>query len=114
MVLRVKPDLNVCNHLFLGFFNVCGSAVSYLFHQKLINAAVGAQDVSRSEQPQLYDALETLCISRGITMPKLQIMETSALNAFASGISDQSYTITVTRGLLDTLEPAELEGRACA
>ncbi len=83
--------------------------ISYLFHQRLINAAVGAKSVSRSEQPQLYDALETLCISRGITMPKLQIMETQALNAFASGISDQSYTITVTRGLLETLEPAELE-----
>ncbi|MEM7749374.1 MAG: M48 family metallopeptidase [Pseudomonadota bacterium] len=82
---------------------------AYLFHQSLINAAVGAKNVSRSEQPQLYDALETLCISRGVTMPKLQIMETSALNAFASGISDQSYTITVTRGLLEALDPAELE-----
>ena len=82
---------------------------SYLFHQKLINAAVGTQDVSQSEQPQLYDELETLYISRGITVPKLQMMETSALNSFASGITDQSYKITVTRELLDTLEPAELE-----
>ena len=83
--------------------------VAYFMHQRLINAAVGARSVRRAEAPHLYDALETLCISRGITMPQLQIMETPALNAFASGISDKSYMVTVTRGLIDTLEPVELE-----
>ena len=101
---RFGRNWYLCSIFAAGWFGF-----SYFFHQKLINAAVGAKSVSRSEQPQLYDALETLCISRGITMPKLQIMETQALNAFASGISDKSYTITVTRGLLETLEPAELE-----
>ena len=103
-IYRFTRNWYLCLIFAAGWFGF-----SYLFHQKLINAAVGAQSVSRSEQPQLYDALETLCISRGITMPKLQIMETPALNAFASGISDQSYTITVTRGLLEVLEPDELE-----
>jgi heat shock protein HtpX len=83
--------------------------VAYFLHQKLINAAVGAVSLDRSDEPELYNALETLCISRGLTTPRLQIIETSALNAFASGISDKSYTVTVTRGLIDTLAPDEME-----
>ena len=83
--------------------------IAYVFHQRMINAAVGARGVSRSQEPRLYDALETLCISRGLPTPRLQIMETPALNAFASGISDRNYTVTVTRGLLEELEPDELE-----
>ena len=84
-------------------------AVAYFWHQRMINAAVGARSLARSDAPALYDALETLCISRGLTTPRLQIIESPALNAFASGISDDSYTVTVTRGLLDKLSPAELE-----
>ena len=83
--------------------------IAYFAHQRMINAAVGAVSLDRSEAPELYNALETLCISRGMTTPRLQIMETPAMNAFASGISDKSYTVTVTRGLLDALEPDELE-----
>lgn len=83
--------------------------IAYFWHQRMINAAVGAKSLSRSDQPALYDALETLCISRGLTTPRLQIIESPALNAFASGISDDNYTVTVTRGLLDHLDPAELE-----
>ncbi|MGI9426543.1 MAG: M48 family metallopeptidase [Hyphomicrobiaceae bacterium] len=84
-------------------------AIAYTFHQRMINTAVGAHGVTRAEQPRLYDTLETLCISRGLPTPRLQIMDTAALNAFASGISDRSYTVTVTRGLIEQLEPAELE-----
>lgn len=84
-------------------------SIAWLFHQSIIEAATGAQPVSRREQPALYNLLENLCISRGLTMPKLCIMETDALNAFASGLSRNSYTITVTRGLLNALNDAELE-----
>ncbi len=83
-------------------------AVAYRTYQNLINTAVGAHSISRTDEPELYNTLETLCISRGITTPKLQIIETPALNAFASGISDTSYTVTVTRGLLNALERDEL------
>src|SRR5204862_4841637 len=53
--------------------------------------------------------LETLCISRGITMPRLKVTEDSALNAFASGLNDKQYSITVTLGLLDHLDDKEIE-----
>nr|WP_246728475.1 M48 family metallopeptidase [Microvirga terricola] len=69
----------------------------------------GAAHVERSTNPRLYNLLENLCLSRGLSMPHLRIIETPALNAFASGVRPDQYTITITRGLLDTLDDAELE-----
>lgn len=84
-------------------------AVAWAGHTSMINAATGAQPLSRADAPELYNMLENLCISRGMNMPKLQIMETTALNAFASGINDKTYTVTLTRGIIDALERDELE-----
>ncbi len=84
-------------------------AIANFYHQRFTNYATGAVPVDRTDVPELYNALENLCISRGITMPKLQIIETRALNAYASGLRERDYTVSVTRGLLETLEPAELE-----
>ena len=83
--------------------------VAYGFHGTLIQRATGARGVTRTEAPTLYNALENLCVSRGITMPRLEIIETPALNAYAAGINDESYVIAVTRGLVDTLSAGELE-----
>jgi heat shock protein HtpX len=83
--------------------------IAYRFHQRLIDLVTGGYEVTRREQPRLWDLLETLCISRGITMPKLKIMDSDALNAFATGMNPQQYSITVTQGLIQTLEDAELE-----
>jgi heat shock protein HtpX len=71
--------------------------------------ATGAHGVSRKEAPKLYNALENLCISRGIPMPRLQIIETPALNAYAAGLKEGQYVIAVTRGLMETLSDEELE-----
>jgi heat shock protein HtpX len=83
--------------------------IAYFTHQLLVRMATGARGVARAEAPQLYNALENLCISRGIPMPALQIIETPALNAYASGLREGRYVIAVTRGLVDTLAPDELE-----
>ena len=83
--------------------------IAYFAHQALVRMATGARGVTRAEEPQLYNALENLCISRGLTMPALQIIETPALNAYASGLREGHYVIAVTRGLVDTLAPDELE-----
>jgi heat shock protein HtpX len=82
---------------------------AYKFHQSLIDALTGGHEVSRAEQPRLYNLLENLCISRGIPMPKLKVMESSALNAFATGMNEKQYSITVTTGLLERLDDAETE-----
>lgn len=83
--------------------------IAYAFYQNMIDAATGAKKVERREEPKLYNLLENLCISRGITMPALRIMETDALNAFATGLHKGQYSITVTRGLMNTLNDEELE-----
>jgi heat shock protein HtpX len=84
-------------------------AIAYFTHQTLIRMATGARGIGRAEAPKLYNALENLCISRGIPMPALQIIETPALNAYASGLREGQYVVAVTRGLMDTLPPDELE-----
>ncbi len=84
-------------------------AIAYLVHQRLISLATGARGVSRAEAPALYNALENLCISRGLPMPALQIIDTPALNAYASGLREGRYAVAVTRGLVDSLRPDELE-----
>ncbi len=83
--------------------------IGYKFHQSMIDAVTGAHQVSRTEEPRLYNLLENLCISRGITMPTLRIADDEALNAFATGLNDKQYSITVTRGLIEALNDQEIE-----
>ncbi|MCG2625008.1 M48 family metallopeptidase [Bradyrhizobium sp. WYCCWR 13023] len=83
--------------------------IAYFFHQSMIDAVTGGHDVTRQEEPRLYNLLENLCISRGITMPKLKIMESPALNAFATGLNPRQYAVTVTTGLLKALNDQEIE-----
>ena len=84
-------------------------AIAYRFNQWMIDTVTGGHEVTRQEEPRLYNLLENLCISRGIPMPKLKIMEADALNAFASGLNEKQYSITVTSGLMARLDDAELE-----
>ena len=83
--------------------------IAYFFHQNMIDAVTGGEDVTRQQQPRLYNLLENLCISRGIPMPKLKIMDSPALNAFATGLNRRQYAITVTTGLLKALNDQEIE-----
>jgi heat shock protein HtpX len=83
--------------------------IAYFFHQKIIDAVTGGEDVTRQQEPRLYNLLENLCISRGIPMPKLKIVESDALNAYATGLNRRQYAVTVTRGLLDALNDQEIE-----
>src|SRR3989440_9575041 len=84
-------------------------AIAYKFHQAMIDAVTGGREVTRQEQPRLYNLLENLCISRGITTPKLKVIEDDSLNAFATGMNDKQYSITVTSGLINALNDAEIE-----
>jgi heat shock protein HtpX len=84
-------------------------AIAWRWHQAMIDAVTGGRTVTRQEQPRLYNLLENLCISRGIPMPKLKIVEDDALNAFATGLNEKQYSVSVTTGLLDRLDDAEIE-----
>ncbi len=83
--------------------------IAYFFHQSIVDAVTGGEDVTRQQQPRLYNLLENLCISRGIPMPKLKTMQSDALNAFATGLNRRQYAVTVTTGLLKALNDQEVE-----
>ncbi len=83
--------------------------IAWFFHTKMIRKLAHSHPVTRKEEPELYNLLENLCISRGMAMPKLEIIEAHARNAFASGINEKSYSITVTRGLMNSLAKDEIE-----
>jgi heat shock protein HtpX len=83
--------------------------IGYFFNDAIIHSATGAVSVTREQQPELYNLIENLCISRGLKVPKLYIVDTDAMNAYASGIDERSYAITVTSGLLAVLNRDELE-----
>src|SRR6201997_2055456 len=74
--------------------------IAYFFHQSIVDAVTGGEDVTRQQQPRLYNLLENLCISRGIPMPKLKIINSDALNAYATGLNQRTNDVPVTRGLL--------------
>ncbi len=84
-------------------------AIAWMFHQSIIDASMGARSVTRQDEPRLWNLLENLCISRGLTMPSLRIIESRGMNAYASGLSDKRAAVTVTRGLMDALDDDELE-----
>jgi heat shock protein HtpX len=83
--------------------------IAYFFNQAIIDFATGSRPVTREQLPDVYNLLENLCISRGLKMPTLRVIEAEGMNAFASGIHEGRFSITVTRGLLDHLDHDELE-----
>lgn len=84
--------------------------IAFAFHSQMISFASKSHTLSRKENMRIYNLVENLCMSQGMKMPKIHIIESSALNAFASGINDKTYTVTLTRGIIDALNDAELEG----
>ncbi|MBA3810242.1 MAG: M48 family metallopeptidase [Caulobacteraceae bacterium] len=84
-------------------------AIAYVFNQAIIDIATGARKVERADEPEFFNLLENLCISRGLKTPTPRVIETDGLNAFASGLHEGRFSITATRGLLQNLDRDELE-----
>ncbi|MEY3084423.1 MAG: hypothetical protein RL037_603 [Bacteroidota bacterium] len=109
-------DVQLANELFISglplvFISVgIWFLIAFFSHSTMINLATGAKTLERKENMRVYNLTENLCMSVGMKIPKLQIIESDALNAYASGISEKTYTVTLTRGIIDTLNDQELEG----
>ncbi len=84
-------------------------AIAYFANQTIIDLATGASPIERKDDPELYNLLENLCISRGMKTPTLRVIESDEMNAFASGLREGQFSITVTRGLRERLDRDELE-----
>ena len=84
-------------------------AISYFGSQTMIDLMTGARKVERKSEPDIYNLLENLAISRGLRTPTLRVIDNDSLNAFATGLHEGQYSVTVTRGLVNTLTRDELE-----
>ena len=84
--------------------------IAYFANTLIIQNATQAVPLSRKENMRVYNLVENLCMSVGMPMPKINVIEDSALNAFASGLSNSTYTVTLTRGIINHLNDEELEG----
>lgn len=91
-------------------FSVFMSVLSYWYSDKIILAISKARLIKHDENPELYHIVENLCITAGLPLPRIYIIDESALNAFATGRDPKNAVIAVTNGLLRTLDRTELEG----
>lgn len=83
---------------------------SYYASSNIALGISGAHEVTKEQEPDLYRTVENLCIGAGLPMPKVYVMEDGAPNAFATGRDPKHASVAVTRGLLQKLDHAELQG----
>ena len=84
--------------------------ISYFTNTSIVRQATGAKPLERRENPRVYNIVENLTMTCGMPMPKINIIDDPQLNAFASGIDEKSYTVTVTTGICNRLNDDELAG----
>lgn len=83
--------------------------IAWFSHTSMINKATDSKPLERNENKRVYNLVENLCISTGMTTPKINIIGDDSLNAFASGINQNTYSISLSRGIIDKLNDEELE-----
>ncbi len=84
--------------------------IAWFSHSAMINAATGSRPLQRKENKRVYNLVENLSMTAGMKMPKVNVIEDDSLNAFASGLNDKSYTVSLSRGIINKLDDDELEG----
>ncbi len=77
---------------------------------KIALAAMGAHQVTPAQAPELHAMVDRLCVQADLPKPRVAVAQTPMPNAFALGRSPKSATVCATTGIMDLLEPAELEG----
>jgi heat shock protein HtpX len=91
-------------------FSVLTSVGGYWYSDKLVLSIAGAKEIAKKDNPELYRIVENLCITAGLSTPKIYIIQDRQPNAFATGRNKEHAVVAVTTGLLEKLEKIELEG----
>ena len=91
-------------------FSVAMSFVSYWWSDKIVLAMSHAKEVTHENAREIYHIVENLCITAGLPVPKIYIIEDDSPNAFATGRNPEHSVICLTTGIIDKLEKSELEG----
>lgn len=109
-------DLEEVNYMFVTTIPVViivvgiWFTIAYFSNTYMIRHATGARPLERRENPRIYNIVENLCMTCNMPMPKINVIDDPMLNAFASGIDTNSYTVTVTTGIMNRLDDEELAG----
>jgi len=86
--------------------------ISFIFYRQIIFKFTGAKPITRKEHPEIYNIVENLCISRGLPIPNIGIIEDNSMNAFATGRNTKHARIVFSRGLINRLNKQEIEAVA--
>jgi heat shock protein HtpX len=111
-----KQDTENVNHHFLFAmpFVLAGVGIWFLIawagHSSFIRMATHSKPLERKENKRVYNLVENLCIQQGMQMPSVFVIEDDSLNAFASGINKKTFSVTLSRGIINKLDDEELEG----
>jgi len=111
-----ETEVQIVNETFVNVvpFVIIGTSVwffiAWFMHNALIRMATGSKPLERMENKRVYNLVENLCISKGMKQPQIYLIEDNSLNAFASGITERTFSVTLSRGIIDKLEDDELEG----
>jgi heat shock protein HtpX len=113
--MEEQRTISQINHSFLTTapFIIIGViiwfTIAWFSHSAMINAATDSKPLARNENKRVYNLVENVCISAGMTMPKVNIIEDDSLNAFASGIDSRTFSVSLSRGIINKLNDEELE-----
>ncbi len=91
-------------------FSVIMSLGSYWWSDKIVLKMSNAKKITPENNKEIYRLVENLCITAGLPVPKIYIIEDSAMNAFATGRDPEHGVICLTTGIIQRLEKSELEG----
>ncbi|MEI7526205.1 MAG: M48 family metallopeptidase [Mariniphaga sp.] len=111
-----QEDPQMINDSFVSIvpFVIIGTSIwfiiAWFFHNSMIRMATGSKPLARMENKRVYNLVENLCISKGMKTPHIYIIEDDSLNAFASGINERTFSVSLSRGIIDKLNDDELEG----
>ncbi|WP_449190620.1 M48 family metallopeptidase [Tannerella forsythia] len=83
--------------------------IAYYSNTSIIHAATGSYTLERRDNKRVYNLVENLCMANGLPMPKINVIEDLSMNAFASGLNKKTYTVSLSRGIINRLSDAELE-----
>lgn len=111
---KQSPEL-VNQHFLLALpFVLIGVGIWFLIawagHATFIRLATGAKPLERMENMRVYNLVENLCMQQGMVMPAIYVIDDDSLNAFASGIDQKTFAVTLSKGIIEKLNDEELEG----
>lgn len=91
-------------------FSLLGAMFSYYSGDKVALASAGAKQIKKIDNPYVYRMVENLCITSGLPVPKVHIIQDQSINAFATGRDPEHASVAITTGAIDQLNNEELEG----